>query len=65
MTRGESGPGRTTPHDDFLGLFFCLLSQQQVARLIIDEAGEPYRYVVTPNAQDPPHLLATRPPRRR
>ncbi len=34
----------------FLGLPFCLLSQQQAVRLLIDRCGPPYRYVVTPNA---------------
>ena len=38
------------PHAEFLGLRFCLLSQQEVVRLIIGDCGAPYRYVVTPNA---------------
>ncbi len=39
-----------TPHTEFLGLPFCLLSQREAARLIIAHRGAPYRYVVTPNA---------------
>ena len=38
------------PHTEFLGLPFCLLSQQQVVRHIIEQAGTPFRYIVTPNA---------------
>ena len=37
------------PHTEFLGMRFCLLSQADVIRRVI-EAGAPYRYVVTPNA---------------
>jgi exopolysaccharide biosynthesis WecB/TagA/CpsF family protein len=47
--------GQRPPHDEFLGLSFCLLSRLQVARLIIETAGGPYRYVVTPNAY---HVVA-------
>jgi N-acetylglucosaminyldiphosphoundecaprenol N-acetyl-beta-D-mannosaminyltransferase len=43
------------PHEDFLGLPFCLLSRQQVAQLIIAQCRTPYRYVVTPNAY---HVVA-------
>jgi len=39
-----------TPHTEFLGLPFCLLSQREAVRLIIARRGAPYRYVVTPNA---------------
>ena len=39
-----------TPHAEFLGLPFCLLSQREAVRLIIARCGAPYRYVVTPNA---------------
>jgi exopolysaccharide biosynthesis WecB/TagA/CpsF family protein len=46
---------RRPPHEEFLGLRFCLLSQPQVARLIIETARGPYRYVVTPNAY---HVVA-------
>lgn len=38
------------PHAGFLGLSFCLLSQHQVVRLVIEHSGAPFRYVVTPNA---------------
>jgi N-acetylglucosaminyldiphosphoundecaprenol N-acetyl-beta-D-mannosaminyltransferase len=38
------------PHAEFLGLPFCLLSQGEVVRLIIEHGGSPYRYVVTPNS---------------
>jgi exopolysaccharide biosynthesis WecB/TagA/CpsF family protein len=38
------------PHTGFLGVSFCLLTQHQVVRKIIDQCGAPYRYVVTPNA---------------
>jgi N-acetylglucosaminyldiphosphoundecaprenol N-acetyl-beta-D-mannosaminyltransferase len=37
------------PHTEFLGMRFCLSSQADVIRRVI-EAGAPYRYVVTPNA---------------
>jgi N-acetylglucosaminyldiphosphoundecaprenol N-acetyl-beta-D-mannosaminyltransferase len=37
------------PHAEFLGMRFCLLSQADVIRRVI-EADAPYRYVVTPNA---------------
>jgi N-acetylglucosaminyldiphosphoundecaprenol N-acetyl-beta-D-mannosaminyltransferase len=46
---------RRVPHAEFLGLPFCLLSQAEVVRLIIRSCGEPYRYVVTPNAH---HVVA-------
>jgi N-acetylglucosaminyldiphosphoundecaprenol N-acetyl-beta-D-mannosaminyltransferase len=47
----EAGAGALgPPHDEFLGLPFCLLSQRQVAWLVIEQCGAPYRYVVTPNA---------------
>jgi exopolysaccharide biosynthesis WecB/TagA/CpsF family protein len=57
-------PASPPPHADFLGLPFCLLSQQQVVRLILAAPGAPFRYVVTPNAyhvvavhDDPARLL--------
>ncbi|HEY6258986.1 MAG TPA: WecB/TagA/CpsF family glycosyltransferase [Xanthobacteraceae bacterium] len=61
----QSGPRSSRPpHDEFLGVPFCLLPQNEVARLIIAQCGEPYRYVVTPNAyhvvavhEQPEHLL--------
>jgi N-acetylglucosaminyldiphosphoundecaprenol N-acetyl-beta-D-mannosaminyltransferase len=40
----------TPPHSEFLGVSFCLLSQNQVIKLILGQCGEPFRYVVTPNA---------------
>lgn len=52
------------PHVEFLGLPFCLLSLDEVVRLIIGRRGAPYRYLVTPNAyhvvavhDDPARLL--------
>jgi exopolysaccharide biosynthesis WecB/TagA/CpsF family protein len=38
------------PHTEFLGVSFCLLSQDHVVGLILDHCGEPFQYVVTPNA---------------
>ena len=38
------------PHQEFLGLTFCLLPQQQVLQLILEACGAPYRYVTVPNA---------------
>jgi len=43
------------PHAEFLGLPFCLLSRQDVVRLIIEGCSAPFRYVVTPNAH---HVVA-------
>ncbi|HEY2227317.1 MAG TPA: WecB/TagA/CpsF family glycosyltransferase [Xanthobacteraceae bacterium] len=49
--RAPAQPDWSRPaHEEFLGLSFCPLSQPQVARLIIETARGPYRYVVTPNA---------------
>jgi N-acetylglucosaminyldiphosphoundecaprenol N-acetyl-beta-D-mannosaminyltransferase len=45
------------PHDEFLGLPFCLLSLDQTVRLIVEQCDGPYGYVVTPNAY---HLVAVR-----
>jgi exopolysaccharide biosynthesis WecB/TagA/CpsF family protein len=42
-------------HVDFLDLPFCQLSAAQVLQAILERAGPPYRYVVTPNAY---HLVA-------
>ncbi len=51
-------------HVEFLGLPFCLLPRADVIRLIGEDSGAPYRYVVTPNAyhvvkahEDPARLL--------
>jgi len=38
------------PHIEFLGLPFCLLTQTDVIRFILDHVNGPYGYVVTPNA---------------
>src|SRR5262249_25341111 len=38
------------PHQEFLGLTFCMLPQQQVLQLIVEMCGAPYRYVTAPNA---------------
>ncbi len=46
----QAGGELRPPHVDFLNVPFCLLSQQQVVRLIIARCGAPYCYVVTPNA---------------
>ena len=40
------------PHTEFLGLRFYLGSQADAVKLIIEQTGAPYRYVVTPNAYD-------------
>jgi exopolysaccharide biosynthesis WecB/TagA/CpsF family protein len=40
------------PHQDFLGLRFCLASQRGVVRHIINDCAGPCRYIVTPNAYD-------------
>lgn len=45
------------PHDDFLGLPFCLLTPAQSAELIVQRCDGPYGYVVTPNAS---HVVAVR-----
>jgi N-acetylglucosaminyldiphosphoundecaprenol N-acetyl-beta-D-mannosaminyltransferase len=39
-------------HVEFLGVPFSLLQQTEVIRLITEQGGPPYRYVVTPNAYD-------------
>jgi N-acetylglucosaminyldiphosphoundecaprenol N-acetyl-beta-D-mannosaminyltransferase len=41
---------RQPRHTDFLGLPFSLLHQVEVIRLIAEQSGAPYRYIVTPNA---------------
>jgi N-acetylglucosaminyldiphosphoundecaprenol N-acetyl-beta-D-mannosaminyltransferase len=41
---------RQPRHAKFLGLPFSLLHQVEVIRLITEQGGAPYRYVVTPNA---------------
>lgn len=41
---------RQPRHAEFLGLPFALLHQTEVIRLITEQGGAPYRYVVTPNA---------------
>src|SRR5580692_938178 len=41
---------RQPRHAEFLGLPFSLLQQVEVIRLITEQGGAPYRYVVTPNA---------------
>jgi N-acetylglucosaminyldiphosphoundecaprenol N-acetyl-beta-D-mannosaminyltransferase len=46
---------RQPRHTEFLGLPFSLLHQVEVIRLITEQAGAPYRYVVTPNAY---HVVA-------
>jgi exopolysaccharide biosynthesis WecB/TagA/CpsF family protein len=47
----ESNPERQRPpHDDFLGLPFCLLTLPQTAELIAERCDGPYGYVVTPNS---------------
>jgi N-acetylglucosaminyldiphosphoundecaprenol N-acetyl-beta-D-mannosaminyltransferase len=49
-TRQADVDPQQPPHDDFLGLPFCLLPPPQVLDLILSPDGAPYRYVVTPNA---------------
>jgi N-acetylglucosaminyldiphosphoundecaprenol N-acetyl-beta-D-mannosaminyltransferase len=46
---------RQPRHTDFLGLPFSLLLQAEVIRLITEQSGAPYRYIVTPNAY---HVVA-------
>jgi N-acetylglucosaminyldiphosphoundecaprenol N-acetyl-beta-D-mannosaminyltransferase len=46
---------RQPRHTEFLGLPFSLLEQPEVIRLIAEQGGAPYRYVVTPNAY---HVVA-------
>jgi exopolysaccharide biosynthesis WecB/TagA/CpsF family protein len=41
---------RQPRHVEFLGLPFSLLQQAEVIRLITEQSGAPYRYIVTPNA---------------
>jgi N-acetylglucosaminyldiphosphoundecaprenol N-acetyl-beta-D-mannosaminyltransferase len=41
---------RQPRHAKFLGLPFSLLQQPEVIRLIAEQSGAPYRYIVTPNA---------------
>ena len=41
---------RQPRHADFLGMPFSLLHQVEIVRLITEQGGAPYRYVVTPNA---------------
>jgi N-acetylglucosaminyldiphosphoundecaprenol N-acetyl-beta-D-mannosaminyltransferase len=41
---------RQPRHADFLGLPFSLLHQVEVIRLITEQGGAPYRYIVTPNS---------------
>ena len=41
---------RQPRHTEFLGLPFSLLQQAEVIRLITEQGGTPYRYIVTPNA---------------
>jgi N-acetylglucosaminyldiphosphoundecaprenol N-acetyl-beta-D-mannosaminyltransferase len=41
---------RQSRHAEFLGLPFSLLQQKEVIRLLSEQGGAPYRYVVTPNA---------------
>jgi N-acetylglucosaminyldiphosphoundecaprenol N-acetyl-beta-D-mannosaminyltransferase len=41
---------RQPRHIEFLGLPFSLLQQVEVIRLITEQGGAPYRYIVTPNA---------------
>jgi exopolysaccharide biosynthesis WecB/TagA/CpsF family protein len=45
------------PHDEFLGLPFCLLTLAQSIELIVRRCEGPYGYVVTPNAS---HVVAVR-----
>ena len=63
LTEPGGAPAKPA-HVEFLGLPFCLLSQQDVVRHILESGGAPYRYVVTPNAyhvvaahEDPARLL--------
>jgi N-acetylglucosaminyldiphosphoundecaprenol N-acetyl-beta-D-mannosaminyltransferase len=46
---------RQPRHAEFLGLPFSLLQQPEVIRLITEQSGAPYRYIVTPNAY---HVVA-------
>jgi N-acetylglucosaminyldiphosphoundecaprenol N-acetyl-beta-D-mannosaminyltransferase len=46
---------RQPRHAEFLGLPFALLHQAEVIRIITEQGGAPYRYIVTPNA----HHVAT------
>jgi N-acetylglucosaminyldiphosphoundecaprenol N-acetyl-beta-D-mannosaminyltransferase len=46
---------RQPRHAEFLGLPFSLLQQAEVIRLITEQGGAPYRYIVTPNAY---HVVA-------
>lgn len=46
----ESPAAAAPPHVEFLGLPFCLWTQQQVIAAISAGTDAPYRYVVTPNA---------------
>jgi N-acetylglucosaminyldiphosphoundecaprenol N-acetyl-beta-D-mannosaminyltransferase len=41
---------RRPRHAEFLGLPFSLLQQPEVIRMIAEQGGAPYRYIVTPNA---------------
>ncbi len=41
---------RQPRHIEFLGLPFSLLQQPEVIRLLTEQGGAPYRYIVTPNA---------------
>ena len=41
---------RRPRHAEFLGLPFSLLRQPEVVRLIAEQGGAPYRYIVTPNS---------------
>jgi exopolysaccharide biosynthesis WecB/TagA/CpsF family protein len=49
--------GRRPPHDEFLGLPFCLLTAAQSVDLIVRRSAQPYGYVVTPNAY---HVVSVR-----
>jgi hypothetical protein len=46
---------RQPRHAEFLGLPFALLHQAEVIRIITEQGGAPYRYIVTPNS----HHVAT------
>jgi exopolysaccharide biosynthesis WecB/TagA/CpsF family protein len=47
---------RRPRHAEFLGLPFSLLQQPEVIRMIAEQGGAPYRYIVTPNAH---HVVTT------
>jgi N-acetylglucosaminyldiphosphoundecaprenol N-acetyl-beta-D-mannosaminyltransferase len=64
QSSGTRASSAQLPHVEFLGLRFSGLSQHEVLGRIIDDCGEPFRYVVTPNSyhvvlvhNDPSRLL--------